>query len=474
MLGYYYDNSLNKTKGLIRFDIDEINYKTTEEAKKTRIKPEQLNAFKIGIDSFLVVSNRSIKNKIKTEPVFAQYITEFGSYKFVKTYEFRDIVVGNQNPIRETFFFKHANNPNWEEIPTSKKRLSTENPSFFSYYPSVTKMLNLDSYEDVNVLSLIKNTEYFYKFKHSIPIYFNEFWQEINEPEAAIYHALICQFNDSVCTIDYFKESIKLYTINYASVHPNIKEGEFIFYHPDGSKRQLINYENDKPKELYFYDKANKLTIQYDYVDRYDATYGITYGDQVYISIIDSSGNNLILNKEGFDLTIYDEFNKQIQHQKFKNYKLHSSCFNADNLEIYQTTNYINDIKINKLQNKLDSYLKKKDINLVLATNIQGMLLLKLVIDTKGTVINGSLLTKLHPDIDSQINDFINEVLVNKDASFRFSSFKSEKEKKHAELIIPVEVVFERIFRNSYMYYNPMHFNQPMINNLYPIHNVKF
>lgn len=464
-VGYYYDSLGNKIEGQIKFENDKIFFKKENEEFRDKIRPEEIKYFVIGVDSFFVTSNFHYKNKLKTNPEFVQYITEFNGLTFAKHYNFTSGIAQQyamQPPIIETFLVKAKDSTTWENFPDNN-RFKESALKYFSYIPYLKEKINSGDYKSENMLSIIKMAEYNYKYNNSKPIYYDKYWQEINDGRKSKYYAKIISKRDSIWTFEYFEDTTKLFLANYSSFYPNNKNGEFISYYLNGEIRQIVTFKNNKPKDFKTFNKSGDLNRDYQYIETKDTTTGKTSINVKYLSVIDSLGENIINSDISHNLIEKDNFSNVSYFNKFNNKELIASYRIIENDTVFQIINPDYNFKIKSLQKKFDYYMSEKKYDLALSENAQGIILVSLIIDKKGNVITSIILNHIHPEIDKLVDGFIKtRLLPEAEYIYKFKPYKVDKIEQFCEVVIPFEFSINRFYRQ------PVNYNQ--FNNMYWIH----
>ncbi|MEN8137591.1 MAG: hypothetical protein ABFR62_04085 [Bacteroidota bacterium] len=457
-VGYYYDSFEQKKEGLIKFENDKIYFKKYDLDSRDKIKPSEIESFVIGVDSFFVVSNFYYKNKIKTEPEFVKYITEFNDFTFAKHYHFTSGLgqaYAMRPPIIETFLVKEKGGTVWVNFQDNnifKERAL----KYFGHIPYLEEKITSGSYTSKDMLSMIKIAEYYYKYQNSELICYDKYWQEINNSEKAQYTARITSYNDSIWTLDYYNDSIKLYTANYSSFYPNTKDGEFTSYFSDGKIRQIIRYKNNKAKEVRILDKKGGLKRHYGYQKRFNPNSSKVNFDIKYISVADSIGDNLI--EKGNSNTsqiVVDDFDNYVYNREYYNKELVTSYRLSNGDKVFQLTDPAYNFKIKSLQKKLNIYMLDKKYNKALSVDAQGVILLSLVIDKKGYPVECKALNGIHPEIDKLVDGFVKEKLLpTSEYRHKFKAYKKDKTKQFLEVVIPIVFSTNRFYRTPVNYFN--------------------
>lgn len=461
-VGYYYDEHENKIMGMIKFENDKIFFKNGNEEFRDKIKPEEIKHFVIGVDSFFVIKNFYYINKVKTNPEFVQFITDFNGLTFAKHYKFTSGIsqqVILQQPIIETFLVKAEDSTTWENFPDNN-RFKESALKYFSYVPYLKEKINSGKYKSMDMLSIIKMAEYYDKYQNSKYIYYDKYWQEVKDTRNSKYSAKITDLHDSIWTFEYFEGTVKLFVGNYSSFYPNNKNGDFISFYPNGEMRQIITFENNKPKEVKTFDQSGLKSSQYEYVKTKDSNSKEYFLNSFYLTVIDSLGNNIVESGVVKDFNVIDNFSKVSYFVNFIDNELISSYRISNGDTIFQITNPDNNFKIKSLQKDFDSFMYEKRYDNALSVNAQGSILVSLVIDKNGNVINSTILNNIHPEIDKLVDNFIkSRFLPNAQYPFKFKPYYLNKTKQCIEVVIPIEFSINRFYRE------PVNYNQ--FNNMY-------
>ncbi len=455
-VGYYFDQSGKKVTGLIKFQDKKIWFKKEHIESSDKIKPEEIQHFVIGLDSFFTISKYYYKNLLKTKPVYVQYISDFDNKTFAKHYHFRKTSMG-QSSIIESFLVKTKSSDTWDNFPDNKK-FKEKALKYFGQIPYLKKKISSGDYKSDDMLSIVKMAEYYIKYKNSKTIYFDKYWQETKVNVK--YSAKILNKQDSIWTFEYFNDGVKIYQANYSSFYPNMKNGDFISYYPNGKIRQIISYENNKPKEIKNYRKSGSLYINYKNIERTDENSSIQNTEKIYITVIDSLGNNILSSKNKSTLNMYDTFNNVNYTSVFESGKI-SSYYRLNGTDtVFQITNPGYDFKIKKLQKKFTSFMYEKKYEKALSINAQGIILVNVLIDKEGYVVQSSVLNGIHPEIDKLVENFIkSRLLKGAKRRYKFKPFKKENTNRYHEVVIPIEFSINKFYRQpaNYNHYYNMH-----------------
>ncbi len=464
-VGYYYDNLGNRIDGLIKFAKDKIFYKTDSVVFRDKIKPSEINSFVIGVDSFFVVSNYYYRDKLQTDPEYVQYITEFNGLTFAKHYKFTSSIqqqYGAQPPIVETYLVQSKADAVWENFPDNS-RFQASALKYFSYIPYLKAKIDSGLYTSRNMLSVIKMAEYLDKYQKAVPIYYDQYWQEVNDGRNAKYHASIVNKQDSIWTFEYYEGDTKLYLANYSSFYPNTKNGDFISYYPNGDVRQVIAFKNNRPQDVKVNNASGEIVRHYQYRETFNSTTGKTKTSIAYLTTNDSLGANAIGMPSAQSLVVNDPISKVSYTQQFNGGVLISSFRILDHDTIYQLVNPKYKFRVKSLQNKIDYYLANENYDTALSVNAQGTILISLVTDKKGFPVSCVMLNTIHPEIDTLVERFINACfMTNEGLRHKFRPYKVNKKKQFCEFVIPIEFSINRFYRRSVNYnqFNNMYWMQ--------------
>ena len=457
--GHYYNLAGHKIVGLIKFAGKKIFFQTKLGKSKTTLKPELIKSFVIGVDSFFVVSNFQYKNRLITKSEYAQFITEFDGYTFAKHYRFPSEIGPANYEIIETYLVKKKNETVWNNFYLNKK-FDEKALKHFGHIPEIKSKLLSYEYSDKNTLSMIKMCDYWNKYNLSEPILFDQFWQETQNKENAKYHANITSKKDSIWTFDYYQDSVKLYTISYSSFYPNVKNGELTVFYPNGTIRRTCNYMNNEAIDEKTYDENGSLASCFEHIKKQKPSSFKIKRKTLYKTIADTLGTNILTSDGPHAIKRYDNLRNVSYTHVYINNELVSSyrLLNKDTVFQISTPSY--DFKIKSIQKSFSFYMMNKDIEKALNVNAQGIILVSVVIDKKGYVIESKLLNSLHPQIDALVKKFINGKLPTPIFDLnRFKSYKRNKKKQFCEFVLPFEFGIDRFYRKpvNFYHFHPMY-----------------
>lgn len=441
-VGYYYDKSGNKVSGMIKFQDNKILFKEQIQDFRNKIIPEDIENFVIGVDSFFTVSNYYYQKTVRTEPVFVQFIARFDHYTFAKHYHFRLVYPQGQSRIVETFLVKSDDSDIWENF-SDRNDFKDYALKYFGHIPSLKEKILSGKYNSSNMLSMIKIAEYCSKYEHSEPIYYDAYWQETRDKEGAEYRAIVTGKNGPNLTLEFYDDSVKLYRGTFYSFYPFEKTDDFIAYYPNGGIRQTISYLNNKAIQYTNYDQSGRLVTRYRPIEEQDDISGKTTVYYEYLEANDSLGNN-ILNPNGLSKqTIYDRLSGITYTSEYYKKYLNCSYRLSGNDTVFQVINPKYNPRIASIQKKFTRYASFYTYDNALSVNAQGMILVSLLVDSKGHVLERKLLSKLHPELDVLVESFARDILA------RCKPYKVKDAKKTFEVVIPFYFGVNRFYRSS-------------------------
>lgn len=442
--GYYFDTSLTKFEGLLKYSQNNTFFKFKNETtiKEQTIKPDQCLGYVIGTDSFAVIENFKVEREIggfeSRKKEFAEVLDRAGNLTFYKHTK-----VG-MNKIITTYLVKADSSENYISFPKYDIDFKSTAVTVFNEFEMLKNHIQRNWYHEDDVPVLIKLYKYKLKFDRGEKIFYNAAWDEIDCAQNAAYYAEIVSLKDSVFHLKYFNSSNQpLYEGDFTSFYPNIKRGEFIWYYPDGIIRKRVVYTNNQPKEItvnfqngtpHFIYKPEKKSLYFEHV--------LNTGGQ---DVLDSLGN-------GTD-TFYDSVAQRQQTYEFNQHRLANAFFiDASGRKIYQLCKKNAKLSgFNLVQGNLTarvSYSIKSVKN-----NSHGMLLARVIVEPTGLISD----VKIIKGVDSLLDKSVLRFLAPGSFAPTWTSAKDGKTKVAQEIIVPFDfsiISFSR-YRNNYNWSNP-------------------
>jgi len=478
-LGHYYDSSGVKINGLIKFDQKKIFYKKNKNDKKITIEAGKIKSLIVGVDSFIVVKEKLINNVNTSEPQFVKYLASFDNYIFAKHYHFFSNMqrgMGAASASYESYLVKHKDSLIWDKFSTETALFKYQAMKYFGHIEPIKAKIEANKYSEEEMESILKMAEYYYKHKNFESIYYDIYWQETRNVNRAVYFAKIIDYNNSSWTLAYSNKDYKLYQAKYTSFSPNEKEGEFSCYYPNGNLRQVIFYVKNKPTEVKIYNTNGVMISNFQFVKGKDNLWSEPTPKIKYLVFLDTLGNDILKNNPNASVNITDHFNHETYTYRFENNEL-VSCYKLLNGDsIFHSTDINYNFDDEKLQEKFISFIKDKNYDEAVSENAQGTILVSLLMDADGNPLKYNILNKLHPQLDSLVEQFIKIKLSPTGASpLQLKAYKKGKLKRSCEILIPFEFSINRFYREpvnySHFYQNHWQIHQHMINNNMMMHH---
>jgi antitoxin component YwqK of YwqJK toxin-antitoxin module len=245
---------------------------------------------------------------------------------------------------------------------------------------------------------------------------------------------------------------VKIYEGDFTSFYPHYKQGDFLFYFPNGVVRRKLSYKNNKPKKAVDFFENGKIHRVYDILEFGTIIYKLVYNEDD-VNVLDARGS-------GSEMFLDAITGKKITYE-YENQKLKSAYFTDSNGEkVYQVCE--NNAEIKKIKN-LQKLIKEK-VNYPVASiqnSNHGYVLLKCIIDPSGIVSEIKLIKGIDADCDKAILDFgtcfKNEVYWNPG--------KVEGKAIKQEIILPIDfsIIETSSYRNHYYNFNTWFFQNMMI-----------
>ncbi len=468
--GVIYLKDGKQLKGEIKVKRDKLVYKAPTEARTRNIKFKDLDALVLSTDSFFVSQDVYSENKVSKQKLeganIVQYIASFDGYIFSKYHQL------NYND-KATFLVQKEGSERWISFAKTKdyysvyakKNLNKKNPNtvrfrntalaVFDKVDLIKEKIENYDYSTPDMMEMIKTAEYYHKYQNGEAIYFDKYWNETHKQNKAKYTANIISLEDTIWTLDYHQNDTLLYTVQYSSFYPNVKDGLFIAYYPNGNPRKKIYYENNKPEFIStFYENGqDKFKMYTDVAEIRNPKYEFAY-------FYDENGIDKLTETNEQALKIEDKIQNRTINFLFKDKKLEQSTIKqSEEAYVYQNCSpFYNDFfirNVEKLQKKFDMEMQFKLLE-AYDEGAQGTILVAVDINEKGKIQGHKLLNSLHPELDRIVNKFMNGRAV---MNYKFKSLKFNN---NLEIVIPFVFKIDNFHINSpnHYWYDPWFHNQ--------------
>ena len=316
--GYYYTNSSEKISGTLKYSSKNtyFTFKNNRNFEIKTIKPEECNGYVIGKDSFAVIQNFLVQREIGgfecNKKEFAEVIEKFDSitfYKHIKT---------GMNGIVTTYLYSYGNSNNYTSFSKDQLKFIESTKSIFSDFLVLEQKIASGKYREREIPILAKLLKYKRKFDKSEKILFNSSWDEVDNPNESEYYANINSIKDSVFHLSYFfKDGTPVYEGHYTSFYPHLKNGEFIWYYPNGVIRKKATYINNTPQSINTFYKNGQIHHYYK-----------LYKKEIKLAQVYSENGDSLLNSQGNGFeSFFDSIGKREITNEFVNRELAKSYY---------------------------------------------------------------------------------------------------------------------------------------------------
>lgn len=447
--GYYYDLENKKISGLIKYSqaSNYFRFKLNDSAEAILITPSKCLSYVLGLDSFTVIQNfnveRALISSYQKGKEFVEVIEHFDGLTFYKHTK-----VGYNNII-STYLYKSDSSNQILSFSNNSTKFKPLALTVFGEIENLKFKIKKGIYLQDDIPTLVKLLKYKHKADKNEKIYYNNSWDEIDEPTKSTYYANVELIQDSIFHLKYFfNNNIPIYEGKYKSFFPDKKEGDFIWYYPNGNIRKKVNYIKDKQNEIYTYNQDSSKHYEFRKINEKLVI------DKVFSknSKIDSLGNGI----EQF----YDPISDKTINYFFKNKKIYKA-FYLDSIgkKIYQkcetNANFINLASFNK---KIELKVNYPE-NSIKKFN-HGITYVKFIIDSNGEILD----YKIIKNIDSDCDKVVNDIMTNLKSKNILYPAEVGNEKVTQEIIIPFVFSLEGFSRyRNYNNYNSIFMNQMML-----------
>lgn len=470
--GRYYDRKGKRHDGYIKFNFKNIYFSDILPVeKKRKIQKNELQSFVVESDSFFIT--KSISSEF-----IAQHIAIVNEHHFIKTYSW---VSKMENVYNQKYLYKRLGNQMWIDVPSGNKNFRSLASSIFNNIPTINSRLESKEFDSSSLLTLIKMGEYYEKYQKRENIYFDKFWQDTRVPADKKFHAEILNVKDSVWTVEYFNENIKLYKVNHVSFLPNRIHGKLIAYYDNGKKRKESIYESGKLIKVITYYRNGTVHYNYDLIEINEN--GKAQILPLYTVVNDSLGKNIIAKTNSGIEEFYDSETGNFATNYFEQNRLKYSFRKDGDRKVYQLYDKDFNFKMKNFGSKLTTFLlEDKEEFFDNQADLTGMYFIYLLIDESGYVEEFKLLNKIEEQVDRAIDYGLYYHFDTKSPNRqRFSRYSIDGEKFAYELVVPLAFDVKKFYKlpsNSLFNYwwndwDRIWMHDQMLNNMNQIPPVK-
>lgn len=464
-----------------------------QEGEYVQYNPEDLQSFVIQQDSFIVADIRK-EHKKRPKWAFVKYIMPTKNGDLVKHYHklvskesaIKDMLfVDNNNGFGSkkdeynetyTYYTKNNNESYWYKF-TNDKDFKKNALKYLSTSDLIAYKIEKLHYNYGTLNALVDEMRYDNYYRNNSFLFFNAYWQEVKNKSEAVYYAQITKSDHKTYITSYFKDNKVLFRTDYDVLYPTNMNGSCYFYHENGKVRKHLLFIKGTARLVEHFNLEGELQQKFTY-KKYLEIYKDNRSRMFYLNVGSDSAKILpkVLDQE-FHHTLTNAIDKKHIHQTYVNNRLERSCYFNGTDSIYQNTNIYYLFNTKKVKNAYQSFCRKantlaypKDAK---EQQVNGYVLVTLMINEKGYIQKAKRLNSLSPSIDSNIDEFLKSSLQGEKGELKFASFKWLKQKKNLEVVVPfhfnVDPIFKDIRKKKFQYQYQQHFDQ---NLQHHIHNM--
>lgn len=425
-------------------------------SKTKKYKAEEIQYFKLGVDSFFVVNHIKIKEKIINAPTIIKHVATFDSVIYAQYYEYNKM----NGTLKNKFFVKN------DKISKKWEHLKLEGEPVRKFLMNYNKFIDKKELTEEEFLNSIKEIQYFDKYKNEKPLFYDGSWQELKINKNATQTAKVVNKKDSIFTLDYFNnKQEKIFQVLYSSLNPIKKTGKMSIYTNNNLSSERY-YSNDSLKGITHFYKNGKVKLKSEnklIKDEFNNEKEETH----YLNVINDSDIDIVKTSKG--IVSYDDL--QVSYGIEKN-KITNAYYAEKNNIYYFFNKTKKSVQTKSLKNLLESFLHENILfsKYRLENNLEGTILIDIITDYKGRVASYSVLNKLNNEMDVLIENFLEEKLSKQiDYKFRFKGIRLEDKSAFCRFVLPVSFTHKRFHktftRPSYNYWmhDHMMFHQQMM-----------
>lgn len=305
------------------------------------------------------------------------------------------------NGIVTTYLYSYGNSNNYTSFSKDQLKFIESTKSIFSDFLVLEQKIASGKYREREIPILAKLLKYKRKFDKSEKILFNSSWDEVDNPNESEYYANINSIKDSVFHLSYFfKDGTPVYEGHYTSFYPHLKNGEFIWYYPNGVIRKKATYINNTPQSINTFYKNGQIHHYYK-----------LYKKEIKLAQVYSENGDSLLNSQGNGFeSFFDSIGKREITNEFVNRELAKSYyFDSNKRKISLFCDKFAKIKnLKNFQTNIDE-INTYPINSVQKFN-HGIALVKFIIEKDGTVSDFKIIKSVDQDCDDVINSLFKEM----------------------------------------------------------------
>jgi len=435
---YYLHNETEGIPALIWMQNEhKIKVKSFRENSYTKVDMKNLAYYTTKIDSFIVSKNVFLREQTIKTPTVLKYLGESDEADYAMYYQIKSGAVVKKKILQ----LKKSEKQRWEELD-----INTDHPvkilRFFRVYNELNRIYDKQKLTINDFLNTLKCEEYFNHYKNNTKIFYDKLWREVKKPNLAAYYGEVTMVKDSIYTVEISNDNNeKLYKLNYSSLYPLKRHGKLVAYNEDEIKLERTYEYGDLISSKKY--KDGSLLFNFDYVKFQRAKKSdIIKRKSVQI------GNEQIKSYNSKVVSI-ENFNNILNYELDKKNVIASYEENATG-KLYRYSNYENPIEFDVLTNSLRAFLEtNKYFNeTILSKDYEGSMLLQIVTDYKGKVIEYDILNSNNNLLQENIIPFYDSYLTDEGRStIRFKQIKLENKDDRCTFLLPINFEHRQFYK---------------------------
>ncbi|MEL7005470.1 MAG: energy transducer TonB, partial [Bacteroidota bacterium] len=426
---------------------DEIAFREISDKPNTRKKlsAKKVRSYKIGLDSFFVKDNVkliSVSGKdVVLKSAFLSNVFENDKIKihkfFYPSYSYPVYIIESSN---ELF-----------PVPKNAELFTKTMPEWFEDYKYLSDKIANEEYTYKEMGTIIALYELYHKVMDKKPIYFDQDWKEIENKDEAVFYADVSLNQDSLWTLNYYDfNDKKLIEGNFSSFGPEVREGKFTWYYPNGNKLRETKFKNDEQvNSTKEYFENGKLHWEYyqrskeDKEEPIESFLGVSppRNEDVrrFQKVYDNLGNKLF-DRDGEEI-LYDPYlDRKITRRYKAGLLVESFFFDSEDGKIYQQV----DGKNAKLKSSMEFLTRIPYPQESIVKGVEGLAMARIIIGLDGKIIDSEIIKGVDEYIDEAVISHFKE-LENKKVYFKPA--KSGKTKVFQEIVVPIYFSIENYYK---------------------------
>ena len=472
--GYYFTKDQKKVLGWINLNSKKLQFKSYKDGLYSVLKPDVVESFVLGADSFVTITNYMKSGKLRDQPSFSKFIDKVGAITYVQ-------LLGYSGGIK--YLAKHDSSQVWEEfiggsvLSPEKGNLKEMCFKYFGNIPELKQEIDSNILSVKDLSGFIKVASYHYKLAHDLPIYVNQFWKLPQTKSKAKYYAKIESKKDSIWTLNFYDNDELRFQTKYKSLNPTTKLLTNSYY-KNGVIRGQLSYEENDVRKYQLFNNSGNYIMQYQLSELEDEyTFKTEYVTK-YDYLADEIGYLLANVHSDSIQSVINEIDGIKYYQTYKKQSLLESYKLVNDLKVYHAVESSYEIKLSSLEKKISKFKKKSytdklekdsikkeainwDFDNAKLINAKGILMVTLQMDPTGKVMDYKILNSLQTDYNNYLKYFLENKVKNK---FSFKPYKVNGEKVNFEITVPFNFRLVNFIYQSSQPYDPNMYGAPNSN----------